>query len=184
MKKIFALLLALAMMLGMTTAMATESTDEVALQQLQADFDVTCVVPDGYTMQEHRFDDTIYVYFAPDEEDKTEFVASIAYSEAYDGITLNDMSEEDKKQLLDTMDDDFNVPEIHDLTTENGTQVYIVNETGAENDDADCSFASGFTIYKGYFIQIFVTRGDYDKLTQDDIDLAMKILSDMWPVEK
>src|SRR5574344_704562 len=95
MKKLICLLLVLTMTFGLTAAMATEGETEVAVQQFQGNFDVTCVVPDGYAMQEIRYEDTVYVSFLPDDESKTNYVVSLAYSEEYDGVTLNDMSDED-----------------------------------------------------------------------------------------
>lgn len=180
MKKILAMILALTMLCG--TAALAEKT--VELQQT-LDFDVTAVVPAGYQMQEDKADNAIYLYFTPEEAGKTEFVISMAHTdvEGYAGKTLNDLTEEDKKALLDMMDDDFNAPEIHDLTTEHGTEVFLINETAVPDDDADVSFAIGFSLYEGYFVQIYVKKDDFDKLNQDDLDLAMKILSDIWFVE-
>ena len=180
MKKTFALLLALTVLCG-CVALAEET---VTLQQT-LDFDVTAVVPEGYTMQEDKLNDTIYLYFKPDEETKTEFVISLAHSdvEGYADKTLNELTPEDKQSLLDMMDDDFASPEIHDMTTEHGTQVYLINEGAAKDDDADVSYAIGFSLYKGYFVQIYVQNNDYDLLTQDDLDLAIKILSDIWFVD-
>lgn len=177
MKKTLAMLLALTMLFG--SAALAEQT--VELQQTLK-FDVTAVVPEGYTMQEEKLDGTIYLTFAPDEAGKTEFVISIAHSEeeGYADKTLNELADEDKQALLDMMDEDFASPEIHDLTTENGTQVYLINEAAAAEDDADVSYAIGFSLYQGYFVQIYVQRDDYDVLTQADLDLAMKILSDIW----
>ena len=181
MKKLFALLLALTMLCG-AVALAEET---VELQQT-ADFDVTAVIPEGYKMQEDKLDNTVYLYFSGDGDDtKTEFVISMSHSdvEGYADKTLNDLPEEDKKARVEMMSTDFASPEVHDLTTEHGTQVYLINEAAAKDDDADVSYAIGFSLYQGYFVQIYVQHEDYDVLTQDDLDLAMSILSGIWFVD-
>lgn len=180
MKKIISLLLAVTMLLGMSFAMAEE---KVEIEQATPDFSVTAVVPEGYQMQEDHQDGTVLLDFTCDKEGTANYIISIAYSEEYDGRTLNDFTDEERKTLLANMDDDFMAADIKSYKTESGTELYLINETAATSDDENTSFAVGFTIYKGYFFQIFAVRDDFDVLTQADLDLAVKILSDIWFVE-
>lgn len=182
MKKIFALLMAMLMLAGFTCAVAEE--EATTIQNATPEFDVTTVVPEGYQLEETRYESTVYLLFTTQTEGKPDYIVSIAHSEEYDGLTLNELSDEEKEALLVQMSEDFAAPEVHDLVTESGTQVYLINETVAEgDDDADASYATGFTIYKGYFFQIAAIKDDFDVLSQEEIDLAMKILSDIWFVE-
>lgn len=180
MKKIIALLLAMAMLSSMTFAMAEE---KVEVAQATPEFDVTAVVPEGYRMQEERIDGNVYLTFIPEDDAAAVYQVSIAHSEEYDGRTLNDFTDDEKKALLESMDDDFMSPDTTAVTTESGTEVYLINESAANTDDDDLAFANGFTIYKGYFFQIVVVRDGFDILSQADLDLGIKILSDIWFVE-
>lgn len=176
MKKMMALLLALTMLFGATAAMA----EEVTVAQATAEYDVTLTLPEGYTMQEDRDNNMIALSIDPANETDASYYICIAPSEEYAGLTLNELSDDEKTLLQDMYDEDFAKPEAHSLTTEHGTEVYLFNETA---EDAENSFAEGFTIYKGYFINIYAYRLDGAKLEQADLDTAMKILSDMWFVE-
>lgn len=181
MKKMLALLVAAMMLFGATTAMAEALAEEVQIQGATIDFDVTVVVPDGYTMEQTRTNDTVLLILQPESDGGTYYVLTVAYSDEYDGRTLNELSDDEKKLLLDVMDEDFAQAEVHDLTTDHGTEVYLLTEASPE---AEAFFGAGFSIYKGYFVQIYTVRSDEQALTQDDIDLAMKILSEVWFVEK
>ena len=181
MKKNFAFLLAFLMIFSAVSAMAQTADEKIELPQATPDFDITVTLPEGYQMQEDYQNDAIYLLITPESEKGTSFDISLSHSEAYEGQTLNEMSESDKKELLDWMDEDFAQPEVHSLVTESGTEVYLFNESAP---DADSSYAEGFTVYKGYFVTIYVVRDDEEHLQQADLDLAMKILSDLWFVEK
>lgn len=199
MKKWIALLMAVAMLLSFTSALGEEVvvdeevitedeilvgepvTGEVTVEAPNIDFGVTMIVPEGYEMVQYTAPSSMYLVIESEAKDTPDLLISIAYSEENDGVTLNDMSDEDKQILLDIMDDDFAQAEINDLVTEHGTQVYMLNEV---SPDAESFYAVGFTLYKGYFVQINEFKPNFTKLEQADLDLAIKVLSDLWFVEK
>ena len=81
MKKSFALLAAVIMLLGI--ACATAETVEV--QQATVDFDVTMVIPEGFTMMEQRVNDTLCIdVLADDPEANPTYFMTIAFSEEYE----------------------------------------------------------------------------------------------------
>lgn len=184
MKKIIALLMAMMMLCSFTCAIA-EKEDQTLVENATPEFDVTTVVPEGYELEQVRYEGTVFLSYTNDAPGTANYVISIAHSEEYDGISLNDMSDEDKQALAAVMTEDFAAPEVYDMVTESGTQVYLINETIAEgDDDADVSFAIGFTIYKGYFFTLSAYTEEFDVLTREQLELAVKILSDIWFVEE
>lgn len=183
MKKFLAMMLAAMLLLSCSAALAETTVEEkVTIESSDyAPFDVTMVIPDEYTKQEYRSDGLLAITVLSDDDDTPDFIIIIAPSEAYEGITLNELSDEEKKELLDTMVEGFNEPEINDLVTEHGTQVYLINEVSPESEGA--YYADGFTIYKGYFITVSLYKPNFTQLTQENLDLAIKLLSDMWFVD-
>ena len=176
MKKYMLLLLALALLFC-----AAASAETAVVEGAAKEFEVTLVVPEGYAKTESKTGNVNYIYLETESADAPDYTITIAYSEAYAGLTLNELSDADKQLLLETMDDDFVEPDVTSLTTEHGTEVYMLNEAAK---DSASSFASGFSVYKGYFVQIYAAKPNYQRIEQADIDLAIKILSDMWFVDK
>lgn len=188
MKKWLALMIAAVMLLSCSVAFAESDdieregpfTGSVTLKHDTIGFDVTMVVPEGYDMYKYSVEDAMYLIIDNDIQDAPNFVISVAYSEAYADTTMNKFDDEERLALLDEMDDDFMEPQLNDLTTEHGTEVYIINEVYPESESY---YAYGFTVYKGYFVQVYLSKPNFAKLEQTDLDMVIKILSDMWFVD-
>ncbi len=177
MKKSFALLAAVIMLLGI--ACATAETVEV--QQATVDFDVTMVIPEGFTMMEQRVNDTLCIdVLADDPEANPTYFMTIAFSEEYEGRTISEMSDEEQNALVEKIStDNFEKAILSSYITTGGTLVYVLDE-----DDSESDYALAFTVYKGYFIQMFVERFNFDTLSGQDIQRAIDLLSGMEFVDK
>ncbi|MEG0902296.1 MAG: hypothetical protein RSG96_09255, partial [Clostridia bacterium] len=103
MKKILALVLSTMLLLSASFAMA----QSVDVEQATDTFNVTMVIPEGYTMQEERQSDTLCINVIPEDKAAPEYRITIAYGEEYDGRTLSELTEEEQNALIGSVDDDF-----------------------------------------------------------------------------
>ena len=139
-------------------------------------FEIRGTLPEGYRMSNVMTDDAaITAYFDNEDPAKPYFILVIAYLEEYADVErMNDMSEKDRMQLLG--DDPTLSEKIELMETDFGTQVMILRSNDAEDD-----FACFVSVYKGYEVGINMFPGEAEdrKLTSEQIQLAMKFLSDM-----
>lgn len=179
MKKLLALLMAAVMLMGVSYVMA----ETVQVEQSTAAFDVTMVIPEGFSMVEQRVNDTLCIdVLADDPAVNPNYSMTIAYSEEYEGHTISELTEEEQESLLEKLtEENFWDATVSGHTTTGGTLVFVLDENEAE---VGTDYALAFTVYKGYFIQMFVEHDDYSKLSEEDIQRAIDLLSDMEFVDK
>lgn len=170
MKKIFALLLSVLMLLGLSLAAA----EEVEVEQATADFDITMVVPEGYNMTEERLNGNLYISVVPRDEAAASYFISIGYSEEYDGRSISELSEDELEHIASQITTGFQNPERVLNETSGGTLVYTFDETEGESD-----WGIAVTVYRGYFITVQIERPEYEELSADDLRLAIDLLSGM-----
>ena len=169
MKKLFALLLALCLL----CSVAAFAEEAAAPYTINMD-----AIPEGYTMSQQNVNGDIALEFQPEAENMPVYFGSVAFSEVFDGYTLNiaDLSEDDKAQVAEMFGADYNNPTF-DFTrkTTHGSDLIIMQENGAETDSAEI-----VTIWQGYFITIGVYG--VEEITEDMLETAITILSDLWVV--
>ncbi|MEG0742705.1 MAG: hypothetical protein RSC91_06290 [Clostridia bacterium] len=175
MKKILALVLSTMLLLSASFAMA----QSVDVEQATDTFNVTMVIPEGYTMQEERQSDTLCINVIPEDKAAPEYRITIAYGEEYDGRTLSELTEEEQNALIGSVDDDFQNRKLSSYTTGGGTLVYVMDENDSESD-----YATAFTLYKGYFIQMYVATPTFATLSEANIQMAIDLLTGMQFVDK
>ena len=154
-----------------------EGSEEVAVESL-LNFDISMdKIPEGYTMEKTETEDAIYVEFYADG--KPDYIVSVAYSEYFEGYTLNvdDLADEELSELTDMLSEGYNAAAIAFDKTAYGTGLIIVDETDSESD-----YAEILSIYDGYFITATIMSDE--ELTDEDFQTAITILSDMWMIEK
>ena len=174
MKKLFALLITVLLLAGASFAMA----ENVTVDQAVVDYDVTMVIPQGYAMTENRRSGGISIDVMPEDKANAQYFITIGYSEAYDGRTISEMSDDEVEQILDFISEGFYSPVISSYTTSEGTLVYVLDETEAESD-----WSMAVTIYRGYFVTVQIEKEDYAELTQEDVQRAITLLGDTHFVE-
>lgn len=177
MKKLTALILALLMLCSV--AFAEETAAEEATATLDAEeiinFDVTMdEIPEGYAMSKEVVAGRTVLTFS---NDSTFIGISVAYSDMFEGYTLKlaEMSEDDKAAMQAICSEGYSNPVFSETQTSHGTDLIVINESDVETDYADV-----FTIYEGYFINASMLKDS--ELTDDDLALAVKLLSDLWIV--
>lgn len=179
MKKILALVLSLALLLGMASLAETYVIDEGTT------YCVTVEAPEGYSFTEVDYGDFIGGLFKSDDEDAPiYFTLLVAYSDEYADYfgkeaILNDLTEEQLEIAISELTSDFEAPEVTTGLTDFGTLCIIVNEQGCESE-----FASILTVYHGYFIQIYIDSPSGLEIGQELIDTGLGIMSSLELIEK
>ena len=186
MKKLFAILLALCLLLTVTV-LAEEGKDADTLTEEETTsveisdfftFDITMdAIPEGYTMTTGGYEGVQYAAFTA--EDKPLITVAVAHSEEFDGYTmvLSELTDEQVAGMTEYLTEDFFNAQITYTQTTHGTDLVVVNE-----NDVDTDTVQIVTVYDGYIVncEIFNNAGE---VSQADIDTAVQIISDMWFVK-
>ncbi|MGN0996935.1 MAG: hypothetical protein ACI4PG_08490 [Candidatus Ventricola sp.] len=185
MKKCFAMLLAALMLLS--CGLAEDQADEVMTDEnaVYIDFDIRMdKLPEGYTYYTEEAGGSLFAVFYKEDErheaDKTApaIYVSVAHADDFSGITLNmDVSDEQLLEIEEKLAADYNDPSIEIRQTDYGTKVICITENDAQTDYADL-----LTIWNGYFITVGLQKTE--QIVDEDMDLALQIVSDLWIVER
>ena len=179
MKKLLAILTALALLVSCFAALADESGD-VLYQGI--DFDITVDVPEGYTMQPQYISSLIIADFVPDDPAKVNYHLGVIYDDEYDkDFVLNDLSDEEfeatAQELMAEYAYDFCDPTTEVRTTGMGTKLLLIDENGSESE-----YAILLTIYHGYFIELDMDKADNVQITEEELQTGIDILTSLWMV--
>jgi len=182
MKKLLALSLCLALLLGCAAALA-ETAEKVYTGESAIDdqFVIKWVAPEGYeeTNVQSGNPGSLIAALMPSEAngDKPFMVMSVAFDEQYAEVArLNDLSEEALAQIENTFKEEDEV-EISYMETAHGTKLMVIRETKDTTD-----FIDFFTIYQGYQIEFVMTQVREDGqayITDEQIQTAIQFLSDV-----
>lgn len=187
MKKCFAMLLAALMLLGCGFAVAEEQQGEVKPDEnaVQIDFAIKMdQLPEGYTYYTEESGGSLFAVFYKENEnheaDRTApaIYVSVAHADGFSGVTLNtDVTDEQLLEIEETLASDYNNPSIEIRETSYGTRMICITENDAQTDYADM-----ITIWNGYFITVGIQKAE--QIVEEDMELALRIVSDLWVVEK
>ncbi len=186
MKKIFALLVCLALMTG-CAAGVTEAAEKQSLGTVRMEdaFELRCALPEGYrlTVLEGGGDSARLVALI-DSPDGTKPVMylSMAYNDLASEVErLNDLDEAALEKIADTFRAEDEV-EITYPETAYGTRLLMAKEVRETVD-----FVDFYTMYKGYEIEFVLTRGPEASaeagITDAQIQMAIDFLSELDFVE-
>ncbi len=170
MKKLFTLLLAAMLLCGAMAA--AEQT--VVFRDEHVNFDVTMVIPEGYTSEQAQSGRHVHIHLVPQDAAKAEFGVSVAYSELTDERTINEMSREEIDTILAMASLDFVAPAITETQTSAGTKIYLLDETDSGSD-----YMTAVTLYKGYFVTVDINKADFSALSEADAAMALEVLGGM-----
>jgi len=187
MKKLIALLLALAMLCSVAAFAEETEVAEIAEPGVSVELDQIVdfslkldAIPEGYVYDEYTVDGMIYFTLSnPDDEDALIYAGSVAFSEEFDGYTLvvADLTEEQIAQMeAMIVGDEWLAPTFAFDKTAHGTDVIIVNENDGISD-----YAEIVTIYQGYFITISLLKAE-GQIADSDIAAGVQAMSDIWIV--
>lgn len=176
MKKIISMILALALLCGGAALAETTEKEYMATVDMNGVFEIRVSMPEGYKVEDATKDDDAgsQMFVISAGEGKPEMILIIAFDEMYADVKrLNDMSEEDKAYLLSTWSEE-DVVEHTVVTTDYGTELFLVREANEAMD-----YASFFTIYNGYEIEFTLFSVTEEGLKEEQIQNALKFLSDL-----
>ena len=155
-----------------------EGTEKLGKLNVNGEFDLTCKMPEGYTLKVVNVrGDRIVASVLSEDMTKPQMYLNIAYDETYGDVErMNDMTDEELKILEDTFKE-LNQVEITYPETGHGTKLLVARETGSDEDFVDI-----LAIYKGYFIEFNMTPSPSaaDKeLTDEQIQMCIDFLTDV-----
>ena len=186
MKKIIAILLSLALLLGCAAGLAEEQEPQKQIFgtiRANGEFTLKGILPEGYLIRPFELsDDTILIELIPEDEAKPEMVLSVAYDEAYSHVErLNDLDDAALAVLENTFTDTDPYVNITYDETGLGTRLLVARTTSDTYDYLDI-----FTIYKGYFVEFVMLPSKAAgklHLTEEETELCNVFLTELDFVE-
>lgn len=175
MKKIVAVMLCMAMLLGCAAALAeAKEYTNIGTISIFREYEARCLLPDGYTMTSVNLDNGGLMRVITNEDKaKPGIVLSIMFDDMYADVKkLNDLDDEQLAFLESTYTDEFEV-EISYTETGHGTKLLVAKEVNGV-------FFDVYTIYEGYEFEIVLVPGEEgDALTEEQIQMAVEFLTNL-----
>lgn len=142
------------------------------------DFDIKMdSIPEGYSFETEENSGSLYATFKPEDPDAVLVYVSVTYAPVFSGYTLtSELSEEELEAAREVLIADYNEPTVEMEETEYGTALFIITES-----DAQSAYADMVSVWHGYVFRIDLQKTS--ELTDEDLELATKIASDMWVIE-
>jgi len=180
MKKIIAILLSLAMLLGCAAGLA-ETTEKQTFGTIRAngEFTLKGILPEGYKIVPFELtDDTILSRILSDDPTAPIMVLSIAFDETYAHVDrMNELDDEAMAVLEKTFTDTDPVASITYDETAYGTRLLVCR---TQTDIYD--YLTLLTIYKGYFVEFVMIPGHEaaeQRLTDEEVASCNTFLSEL-----
>lgn len=188
MKKIIALLLALALTLSCAAVLAEGTAEkepaaeklELGTVDLNGAFVLKGTIPEGYTYKVNELNPGVFIDADIEKEGDVNapyLNIQIYLEDSYaPGTRLNDVSEDILKEIEDSFSEDNEV-KFEYMETANGTKLLKVTEIG---DDPD--WIAYYTIYEGYEVELTIKFREEAKnpvLDEEITQKAVKFLSDL-----
>lgn len=178
MKKIVALVLALALTLGCCAALAeAPAKTEIGSVDMAGAFKLQCTLPDTYEISIVQKDnESLVADIVSSDENKLSLSLVIEFEEAfYDVKRLDDLSEEILQAIIETFPN-YEEADISYTETSHGTKLLMV-----KGYDDPISYVSFWTVYEGYEVEVFayddIEGGE--RLSDELIKTIIDFLSDM-----
>ena len=184
MKKIVALILALAMIICCAAMAETPAKETLGTLNVNSAFQIKCQMPEGYKLAILSSDNSnIYAAVTSEEEGKPQLTLSIAFSDIFteeDGtaLRLNDLPEEDIEAIRADFREQLSDATFQDAETALGTRLLIVKG----RLDADSSVVIFYSVYKSYEVELVATMGqdlDAQDLTEEQTQTIIDFLTNM-----
>ena len=174
MRKMLAILLCLAMLLGCSAVAETAEKTQLSTVNMNGVFQLQCALPEGYEIDEIESTDTTYIAQFIADGDRPLLALSIAYNELYSDVQrMNDLDEEALAIIEDSFRKEDNV-DISYTETAYGTKLMVIKET-----EDTVSYVDFYSVYLGYEIEIVVASMTEAGLTDEQIQMAVDFLSEL-----
>ena len=183
MKKIVAIMLCLAMLLGCAAAVAEAAEKTVmGTVSVRGAFELKCTIPEGYDIITEPLDNgNIMSRIEPKDNTKPSMILSIAFNEIYaDTRRLTDVDAETLAEIENSFREEYEV-EISYTETSHGTKLLMAKEVEGAVDWVDF-----YTIYEGYEIEIVMIQSEAkqdESITDEQIQMMLDFLSNLDFVE-
>ena len=179
MKKLFALLLSLALALGCCAALAESPVKtELGSINMNGAFKLQCSLPENYDVNIISKDDEgLMAVVKTEDETKPMMFLTIEFDEIYyDVKRMNDMTEEQLQQIIDTFTNGGDEVTVSYRETSHGTKLMIVQEAA---DSVD--YISIVSVYEGYMIEfdMMTSETSEEGLSEAQIQMCIEFLSDL-----
>ncbi|MDD3336222.1 MAG: hypothetical protein PHI98_12015 [Eubacteriales bacterium] len=165
MKKLLMVLLCMALLFSGACAGA----ETVKLGENASSFDIQVVLPEGASLTYNEFEND-YTNIGVIKDGVKEVIVTIAPSEEYAGLSMNDLSDDEISLLAEQTASDFSQYTVKIDATPSGNQ-YVLITAGEENN-----FATLFTVYRGYFVQLAQFDTDFSALSEADTAFMLEVL--------
>ena len=182
MKKILAILLSLALLLGCSACLAEEKQSYGTIR-VNGEFTLKGILAEGYQIIPIEIsDDAILIRIVSDDPTRPTMLLSIAYDESYSNVDrLNDLDNDALAILEKTFTDTDPYAEITYDETAYGTRLLLCRTRSETYDSLDI-----FSIYKGYFVEFVMIPGEgapVQRLTEEAVKSCIEFLSELDFVE-
>ena len=182
MKKIIALILCLAMMLGCAAVAEEAKKENIGKVSVNGDFNIKGVIPEGYKLSIIDSDSSIITATITTEDPtKPWMTLNIAFNDTYtqDGkaLRLNDVSEEEIALIQESFQESMTDPTFEFRETGLGTRVMLIRGTLG-----GVSLMDFYSIYNSYEFDMVVIPGEgaEDKTLPDEIvDMVLNFMTQM-----
>lgn len=179
MKRIIAIILSLALLLGCAAAFAeNKEKTELGAVNVNGAYRIQGKIPEGYRLAILKQSSTAIVgMLLPGDETKPTVTISIAFSDDWaDTERLNDVSEADLAEIEASFRTEDQVS-IEYRETGFGSKVMVVTETNEKTD-----FVDVYGIYKGYEHEFVMTPGT-EPLSEKHIQMMIDFITEIDFVE-
>ena len=178
MKKLFAILLCLALALGCAALAENEEKARLGQVDINGAFMLQCALAEGYTLQIRESDgDHVLAAIVSEDENKPSMSLSVRFDEMYSDVErFNDLDDEAKAQIAATFQAEDEV-DISYTETSYGTQLMVVKAM----EDGNIGYVDFYSIYRGYQVEMVMNYGmNTEKyVTEDQLQIAVDFLSEM-----
>ena len=179
MKKLFALLLSLAFALSSCAVLAeTPAKTDLGSINMNGAFKLQCSLPENYDVNIISKDDEgLMAVVKTEDETKPMMFLTIEFDEIYyDVKRMNDMTEEQLQQIIDTFTNGGDEVTVSYRETSHGTKLMIVTEAVESVD-----YVAIVSVYEGYMIEfdMMAAEGAEEGLTEAQIQMCIEFLSDL-----
>lgn len=169
MKKTLALVLAVALLISVTSAFAAGKHYKV-VEDFET-LDVELDIPEGYEYKQNPEEGLICLELTDPTGKLPFFDMHVAPGDEYEDKSLADLTDGEKAQYIEMAIQEFENPETELFTTPSGNQILLAKENGEA-----CQFATMQTIYKGFFFYLYCGYPDFHELSDADMALMHQVL--------
>ncbi len=181
MKKIMAIMISLALLLGCCGIAAAEEDGKLNLGTISINgaFNLRCGLPEGYRIQPIKMTrEQILAVLISDNPENPVMQLSVAFDETYSDVDrMNDLDQDAMELLESTFTAEDPTVEISYGDTGLGTRLLIASQR-----EGNFHYIDFLSIYRGYFVEFAMVPGQYasDKtLTDDQMRLCIDFLTDL-----